>query len=97
MACHKGVCLLVLLTGESQHDGSKMDNGFISYPYNGGGNTSLESSNHHHPHHHHHHHHHNHIFLHQQAPSLQGLNPIDRLYSMQTSYFCGEQSPLVDQ
>ncbi|KDR22083.1 hypothetical protein L798_03004 [Zootermopsis nevadensis] len=85
-------------SGGSQHDGSKMDNGFIGYPYNGGENASLESNNHHHPHHHHHHHHHhNHIFLHQQAPSLQGLNPIDRLYSMQTSYFCGEESSLADQ
>lgn len=28
---------------------------------------------------------------HQNPPQgLGGLNPIDRLYSMQTSYFCGE-------
>lgn len=31
---------------------------------------------------------------HQNPPQgLGGLNPIDRLYSMQTSYFCGEEEP----
>ncbi|XP_046405003.1 LIM homeobox transcription factor 1-alpha-like, partial [Ischnura elegans] len=35
----------------------------------------------------------NHVFVH-QPPSL---NPIDRLYSMQTSYFCGEEGAMADQ
>lgn len=36
------------------------------------------------------------IFI-NQTPAPLSLNPIDRLYSMQTSYFCGEDTQMVDQ
>lgn len=64
-------------------DGSheKMDSGFLGFPYSG---SPLDPAGAGHQ-----------IFI-NQAPPL-GLNPIDRLYSMQTSYFCGEESALVDQ
>ncbi|XP_049814062.1 LIM homeobox transcription factor 1-beta, partial [Schistocerca nitens] len=39
--------------------------------------------------------------VHPQAQPLflppQGLNPIDRLYSMHTSYFCGEEAAMAEQ
>lgn len=35
---------------------------------------------------------------HQNPPhGVQGLNPIDRLYSMQSSYFCGEEEAMSEQ
>lgn len=35
---------------------------------------------------------------HQNIPhGVQGLNPIDRLYSMQSSYFCGEDESMSEQ
>ncbi|XP_063236448.1 LIM homeobox transcription factor 1-alpha-like [Bacillus rossius redtenbacheri] len=66
----------------------KGDGGFLSFQYSSG--PGLEAA-------HAHLHHHHHMFLHQHQPPALGLNPIDRLYSMQTSYFCGEEAALVDQ
>lgn len=35
---------------------------------------------------------------HQNPPhGIQGLNPIDRLYSMQNSYFCGEEEQMAER
>ncbi|EEB11738.1 Homeobox protein ceh-14, putative [Pediculus humanus corporis] len=51
------------------------------------GHTQSSHLLHHHSHHHHHHHHYNHS---QHGPNIQ-INPIDKLYLMQNSYFNAEQ------
>lgn len=65
----------------------KLDNGFsMAFPayvpsgVGGGGGPTLDSG---------------HLFL-THTPTPLGLNPIDRLYSMQTSYFCGEEAAMLD-
>ncbi|EEB11737.1 Insulin gene enhancer protein ISL-2, putative [Pediculus humanus corporis] len=60
----------------------KMNPGFLGFPYS---DSTLEPAATAHQ-----------IFINQGPPPL-GLNPIDRLYSMQTSYFCGEDTQMVDQ
>lgn len=77
-----------LITPENLVTNGKLDNGFsMAFPaymasggIGGGGGPTLDSG---------------HLFL-THTPTPLGLNPIDRLYSMQTSYFCGEEAAMLE-